>query len=178
MEAAYDPIARALHWGNAILATLAIALAYGISGAPRHSAARELLLTLHGSAGIAILATMLAWAGWRLRHRAPPRWPLLTRLEIVLAQATQTVLFLLFIAMPISGYTILAAAGRPVSFFGAVAIPPLVPPSERLAEIALALHLTGEFLIYGFLMLHVAAALMHAFVRRDGVFERMMPPRG
>ncbi|HUI34438.1 MAG TPA: cytochrome b [Stellaceae bacterium] len=178
MEAVYDPVTRFLHWLNAILATIAIALAYGISGAPRHSAAREWLLTLHGSVGIAILAVVLFWAGWRLRHRAPPLWPVLTRLEVVLAHATQAALFLLFIAMPISGYLILAAAGHPVRLFGLVAIPPMVPQSGRLAQAAMALHLTGEFLIYGFLALHVAAALMHAFIRRDGVFERMLPRRG
>jgi len=178
METAYDPTTRFLHWLNAILATIAIALAYGISGAPRHSAAREWLLTLHGSVGIAILAAVLFWAGWRLRHRAPPLRLLLTRFEIVLAHATQAALFLLFVAMPISGYLILAAAGRPVSFFGLVGIPPLVPESGRLAQAALVLHLSGQFLIYGFVGLHIAAALVHGLIRRDGVFERMLPRRG
>lgn len=177
-EPAYDPITRALHWTNAILAVVAIALAYGISGTPRHGAAREWLLTLHGSAGIAILAIMLAWAGWRLRHPPPPLRPLLTRLEIALANTTQAALFVLFIAMPISGYAILAASGHAVSFFGIAAIPPLLPQSGRLAQAAVALHLTGEFLIYGFAGLHIAAALTHAFIRRDGVFERMLPRRG
>jgi len=104
--------------------------------------------------------------------------PVLTRFEIVLAHATQAALFLLFVAMPISGYTILAASGRSVSFFGVVAIPPLVPQSGLLAQAAVALHLTGEFLIYGLLALHIGAALMHGFIRRDGVFERMLPRRG
>jgi cytochrome b561 len=87
-------------------------------------------------------------------------------------------LFLLFVAMPISGYTILAASGHAVSFCGIVAIPPLAPQSGRVAQAAIALHLTGEFLIYGLLALHVGAALMHGFVRRDGIFERMLPRRG
>jgi cytochrome b561 len=177
METAYDPITRAMHWLNAMLAVTAIALAYGISGTPRHSDAREWLLMLHGSVGIAILATVLIWAGWRLRHRAPPLWPVLTRIEILLAHATQAALFLLFVAMPISGYTILAAAGQRVSLFGIFAIPPLVPQSGRLAQAAIALHLTGEFLIYGLLALHIGAALMHGFIRRDGIFERMLPRR-
>jgi cytochrome b561 len=178
METAYDPITRTLHWLNAILAVIAIALAYGISGTPRHSDAREWLLMLHGSVGIAILATVLVWGGWRLRHRAPPPLsPVLTRVEIVLAHATQVALFLLFVAMPISGYTILAAAGQKVSFFGLVAIPPLAPQSGGLAQAAVALHLTGEFLIYGLLALHVGAALTHAFIRRNGIFERMLPRR-
>jgi cytochrome b561 len=177
MEATYDPIARALHWLNAMLAVIAITLAYGISGTPRHSDARGWLLMLHSSAGIAILAVMLFWAGWRLRHRAPPLWPVLTRAEIYLAHATQTALFLLFVAMPVSGYTILAAAGQSVSFFGIAAIPPLVPQSGRLAQAAVALHLLGEFLIYGLLALHIGAALMHGFIRRNGIFERMLPRR-
>jgi cytochrome b561 len=177
MEAAYDPITRALHWLNAMLAAIAIALAYGISGTPRHSDARDWLLMLHGSMGIAILAAVLFWAGWRLRHRAPPLWPILTRVEIYLAHATQAALFLLFVAMPVTGYTILAASGHAVSFFGIVAIPPLVPQSGRLAQAAVALHLLGEFLIYGLLALHVSAALMHGFIRRDGIFERMLPRR-
>ena len=177
METVYDPTTRALHWLNAILAALAIALAYGISGTARHSDARELLLMLHGSVGIAILAAMLFWAGWRLRHRAPPRPPVLTRIELYLAHATQGALFLLFIAMPISGYAMLAAAGQAVSFFGLVAIPPLVPQSGQLAQTAVALHLLGEFLIYGLLIVHVGAALVHGFIRRDGIFERMLPRR-
>ena len=177
MATEYDPITRALHWLNAVLAVMAIALAYGISGTPRHSDARAWLLMLHGSVGIAILATVLVWAGWRLRHRAPPLWPLLTRIEIFLAYATQAALLLLFVAMPISGYTILAASGQAVSFFGIITLPPLAPQSGRLAQAAVALHLVGEFLIYGLLALHVSAALMHAFVRRDGIFERMLPRR-
>jgi len=177
MEPVYDPITRGLHWLNAILAVIAIALAYGISGTPRHSDARETLLMLHGSVGIAILAIVLVWVCWKLRHRAPPLWPMLTRIEVFLAHATQAALLLLFVAMPITGYTILAAAGQRVSFFGAAAIPPLVPQSGRLAQAAVALHLTGEFLIYGLLAMHVGAALMHGFVRRDGIFERMLPRR-
>jgi cytochrome b561 len=173
----YDPITRGLHWLNAILTVTAVALAYGISGTPRHSDAREWLLMLHGSTGIAILATVLVWAGWRLRHRAPPLRPTLMRIEVFLAHATQAALLLLFVAMPVTGYMILAAAGQKVSFFGIAAIPPLVPQSGRIAQAAVALHLTGEFLIYGLVGLHISAALMHGFVRRDGIFERMLPRR-
>jgi cytochrome b561 len=42
----------------------------------------------------------------------------------------------------------------------------------------MALHLIGEFLIYGSVALHVSAALMHGFLRRDGILERMLPRRG
>jgi cytochrome b561 len=171
----YDPIARGLHWLNTILAVIAIALAYGISGTPRHSDAREWLLMLHGSVGIVILALMLLWASWRLGHPSPPLRPLLTRIEVWLARATQAAIFVLFVAMPLTGYMILAASGHAVSFFGIVAIPPLVPQSGRLAQVAIALHLTGQLLIYALVAMHVGAALMHGFIRRDGILERMLP---
>jgi cytochrome b561 len=174
----YDPVTRGAHWLNAILAVIAITLAYGISGAPRHSDARHSLLVLHGSVGITILAVLLFWAGWRTRHASPPLRPMLSLAELVLARATQAALFLLFVAMPITGYLSLAAAGQTVSFFGAIDIPPLVPASGRLSQIAIALHLGGQFLIYGLATLHIAAAALHGFVRRDEILERMLPRRG
>lgn len=170
----YDPVTRRLHWLNAILALVTVLLAWCLLGSPRQGAARGWLLTLHASCGIAILALMLFWAGWRLRHGAPPLRPTLRRIEAALAKATQAAIFLLFIAMPLSGYVSLAAAGKTVSFFGLVAVPPLVPESGLLSQVAIALHLLGQFLIYALVGLHVSAALMHGLVRRDGILERML----
>ena len=177
-RAVYDAVARRIHWLNAILALVTILLAWCLVGSPRHSDARGWLVTLHGSCGIAILGLMLFWAGWRLRHPSPPLRPVLSGAEALVARATHTTIFLLFIAMPISGYVSLAAAGKSLSLFGAVAIPPLVPESGRLSQIAIALHLLGEFLIYGLVALHIGAALMHRFIRRDGILERMLPRSG
>jgi cytochrome b561 len=177
LSAGYDPVARGVHWLNAVLAVVTILLAWGIVGAPRHSDARQSLIMLHGSFGIALLALMVFWAGWRLRHRSPSLRPLLSRVEAVLARTTQAALYLLFVAMPLSGYLSLAAAGRAVSLFGIVEIPPLLPESGRLSQGAIALHLGGQFLIYGLAALHTGAAALHGFVRRDDVLERMLPRR-
>jgi cytochrome b561 len=79
--------------------------------------------------------------------------------------------------MPIAGLVNAAAAGHSVSLFGAVSIPPLLPENDRLSQLAIALHLIGQYLIYFFLILHVAGAVLHGIVRRDGVLERMLPLR-
>jgi len=177
IEIAYDSVTKRLHWTVAILALFTIMLAWCLVVAPRHSAARGWLITLHGSFGVTILALMIFWAGWRLRHLSPPRRPVLPGLELVLARATQAAIFILFVTMPLSGYVSLAAADKPVSLFGLVAIPPLVPESGRLSQAAIALHLLGEFLIYGLVALHVGAAARHGFIRRDGILDRMLPRR-
>jgi cytochrome b561 len=173
----YDPVTRRMHWLNAILVAVTIALAWGIIGAPRHESARGWLIALHGSCGIAVLALMLFWVGWRLRHPSPPLRPALRAGQAWLARATQGAISLLLIAMPLTGYVSLAAAGVPLRFFGLVDLPLLMPESGRLSQVAIALHLGGEFLIYALVALHIAAALMHGLVRRDGILERMLPPR-
>jgi cytochrome b561 len=56
-------------------------------------------------------------------------------------------------------------------------MPPLLPENDRLSQLAIALHLVGRYLIYFFLTLHVAGALLHGIVCRDGVLERMLSLR-
>ncbi len=114
---------------------------------------------------------------WRSRHSPPPLPQSLTRIEILSAHATHWLLYALFLVMPLSGYISAAAAGHKVSCFGLVQIPPLLPENDRISQAAVAVHLATQFLIYAFVALHVGAALMHWIVRRDGLFERMLPLR-
>lgn len=120
---------------------------------------------------------MIVRVGWRLVHPAPPLPASLPRLEAWLARADHAALYLLFLAMPVAGYLNAAAAAHPVSWFNLFTIPAIVPPSPRLSQIAIAVHLSAQFLIYVFVGLHVAAALLHRFVRRNAVWQRMLPPR-
>jgi cytochrome b561 len=173
----YDSVARALHWLIAGLAVVVICLGWAIAGAPRNTPSRELLLLLHRSVGLTILAAMLLRGGWRWFHPAPPLPPSIARLERALAGATHFCLYLVFIAMPLAGYLNAAAAGHSVSFFGVVSLPPLLPEDSRLSQIAIAVHLVGQYFLYFFVALHIAGALLHGLVRRDGVLERMLPLR-
>ena len=175
--ARYDPVARALHWLVAGLAVVVVALGLAIPGAPRETDSRALLMLLHRSVGLSILALMVLRALWRLGHQPPPLPGHLPRIEALAAHADHALLYLLFLIMPLSGYLNAAAAGHWVSFFGIVAIPPLAPENDRLSHIADAVHLAGQFLIYALVAVHVAAALMHAVVRRNGILERMLPLR-
>jgi cytochrome b561 len=175
--AGYDPVARAVHWLVAGLAVVVVALGLAIPGAPRETGSRDLLMLLHRSVGLLILALMVFRALWRLTHPPPPLPAGFPRIEALAAHADHALLYLLFLVMPLSGYLNAAAAVHSVSFFGLVPIPPLVPENARLSQAATAAHLTGQFLIYALVGVHVAAALMHAVVRRNGILERMLPLR-
>jgi cytochrome b561 len=173
----YDPVARALHWAVAGLAVTVVALGWAIPGAPRGTGSRELLLTLHRSFGLLIIAVILFRAWWRLSHTPPPLPSSLARIEVWAAHSTHLLLYLFFVLLPLSGYINAAAAGHAVSFFGMFMIPPLIAESPRLSQIANGVHLAGQFLVYALVGVHIAAALMHGLIRRDGVFERMLPRR-
>jgi len=70
-----------------------------------------------------------------------------------------------------------AAAGHAVNFFGVVSIPPVLAENDRLSQLAIAIHLVGQYLLYLFAALHVTGALFHGATRRDGIAERMLPSR-
>jgi cytochrome b561 len=175
--ASYDSVAQALHWLVAALAVGVVLLGWTIEGVPRNTPQRDLLMTVHSSVGLSILAAMVFRAGWRWRHPPPPLPPSLGRLEAALVRCTHLTLYLIFIAMPLAGYLNAAAAGHAVYFFGLVSIPPLLPENGRLSQVAIAIHLVGQYPLYLFVALHVAGALFHGALRRDGVVGRMLPVR-
>jgi cytochrome b561 len=173
----YDRIAQAVHWLVAALAVTAIWLGWGIAWAPRNTPRRDLFVLIHESVGLTILAAMVFRAWWRWRHPPPPLPPTLARHEAALAHLTHIALYMLLLVMPLAGYLSAAAAGHAVSVFGIVSIPPLSPHNNRLSQVAIAIHLVGQYPLYLFAALHVAGTLFHGVVRRDGVIERMLPRR-
>lgn len=80
--------------------------------------------------------------------------------------------------MPLSGWAYSSAAGHPVVLFGALPLPDFVPVGKALASAAKSLHkLLGTAL--GILVIgHVAAALKHHWLDRDGLLARMSLRRG
>ncbi|HEY1258775.1 MAG TPA: cytochrome b [Stellaceae bacterium] len=175
--AGYGRVARGFHWLIAALLVIVVAFGWAAAAAPLSTPPRAPLLLLHRSIGLTILAAMVLRALWRWRHPPPPLPQAVGRAQRTLAGLTHFSLYLVLIAMPLAGYVNAAAADHPVSFFGIAAIPPLLPTDNRLSQIAIAIHLVGQYAVYAFVALHVTGALYHGVLRRDGVLDRMLPRR-
>jgi cytochrome b561 len=172
----YDRVAQAIHWLVAVLAGVVVALGVAIPATARGSSTRVEVLLLHRSLGLVILALMLFRIAWRLRSPPPP-FPLgFPRIDAAAARADHALLYVIFLVMPLSGYIGAAAAGHAVSFFGLVAIPPLLPPNYRLSQFAEAGHLAAQFALYALVGLHIAATMIHHIKGRHRILERMLPP--
>jgi hypothetical protein len=81
--------------------------------------------------------------------------------------------YLLMIGMPLIGWGMLSAAGYPIVLFGSWHLPAILPHSDSLHALLWDAHFYLAFSFFALILLHVAAALFHALVRRDGVFDTM-----
>jgi cytochrome b561 len=111
----------------------------------------------------------------RLRYGAPALPANLPAPMKLAAELSHYALYALMIVMPLLGWTMLAAAEYPVVLWGGVRLPAIVPQSERLHTLLWDTHYYLAFAFFALVLMHVGAALFHALVRHDGVFESMAP---
>ena len=95
--------------------------------------------------------------------------------QVQAAFASHSALYVLLLAIPLSGWAFSSASGVQVVYLGLVPLPELLPKDRRAAAIFLLGHQTLNFTLLTLVCLHVAAALKHHFVDRDTVLTRMLP---
>jgi cytochrome b561 len=164
---------RLLHWLMAacILAMLFIGVGMVSTVMPRYLT----LVAIHKPLGIAILVLALVRLLLRLRYGAPALPADLPEPMKLAAHLSHYAFYLLMIGMPLIGWGMLSAADYPVVMFGSFHLPAILPQSDRLHSLLWDAHQYLAFAFFALILLHVAAALFHALIRRDGVFEAMAP---
>lgn len=174
----YTRTAMLLHWvlGLALVGLFCVGLY--MTGLP-FSPQRLKLYNWHKWAGVTILALSAVRLLWRLAHRPPalpvhiaramPGWQKLAH------HATHGLLYMLFFAVPLIGWAYSSAAGFPIVFLGLWQLPDFVPVSKDLADAIKPWHQISAFALAGLAALHIAGALKHHIVDRDGLLARMLP---
>ncbi len=171
----YSPIAIALHWVLALLIVGTFCLGVYMHELPL-TPTRLKLYNWHKWAGVTILALSALRLLWRLTHRPPADLPM-PAWQRNAAHVVHGALYALFFAVPLVGWAYSSAAGFPIVAFGVIPLPDFVSPDRALAEAIKPWHGALAWALAAAVLLHIAAALKHQLVDRDGLLLRMMPRR-
>lgn len=197
----YSPVARFFHWLTVIIVAVMIPVGFYMVArgvATNFDATTNTLYSAHKLGGFVLLWLIVLRLAYRVLAGAPPDEPTLEWWQKIAAHLNHWGLYALLLVMPILGWlgvTLFGALGT----LGGLSLPPIpgaaalydicarigvlvgfevpAPAAEGGAKAGLVfkLHFWGALLIIAFVAVHVAAAIFHHFIRRDGVLRRMLP---
>jgi cytochrome b561 len=170
----YTRTAIGLHW---IAAALIVGnLAFGLYMVDLSlSPAKLRYYAWHKWAGVTVFLLSALRLLWRLGHPAPalpagmPGW------QRAAANASHHALYVLFFAVPLSGWLFSSAAGFPTVYFGVWQLPDLIAKNKELADVLKVIHRVLAYSLGAVAVLHAAAAVKHHVIDRDDVLTRMLP---
>ena len=176
LDERYTGAAIAFHW---ILAALIIGnIAFGLYAVDLPLSPQKLRdLSWHKWTGVTIFLIAAARLLWRIGHRPPALPATMKRWEQRTAHAVHALLYVLFFAAPLSGWLFSSADGFQTVYLGVLPIPDLLSKNRELAEVLKLAHHWINYTLAAVIVLHVAAALKHRFIDRDGALARMLPSR-
>lgn len=135
------------------------------------------MYALHKSLGLTLLAIVVLRLLWRLLRPVPAPLPGMSPLLRRTASTVHWGLYVLMLAMPLTGWLYNSASGYPLQWFKLFNLPALASRDESLAETAEWLHESGFWLLVALAVGHVFAALYHHVFLGDGTLRRMLPAR-
>lgn len=167
----YTPVAIVLHWLLALAIIGAFCVGVYMSDLP-FSPTRLKLYNWHKWAGVTILALSALRLLWRLTHRPPADAPMAVW-QARAAHAVHLLLYIAFFAVPLTGWAMSSAKGYPIVWFGVLPLPDFVPKDHDLGELLEQVHAALAWGLAFLVLAHVAGALKHQFIDRDGLLARM-----
>lgn len=174
----YRTPARLLHWIIAVAVLLMIPAGLIMTRDGTGKALQDALFLFHKNTGALLIPLILARILYRWRHPAPPLPVTMPDWQKRAARVSHLGLYGLLVIMPLSGFVRVRADRYPIELVDRLGAGTWLPKSKALAEAAQGLHYAAAMLLIALLALHVGAALHHALIRRDGVWQHMWPPFG
>ena len=173
---AWNAVTRAFHWGIAALLLVQVPLAWYMTDLPL-GPDKLGKYALHKSLGVLLFCLMALRLAWRLTHPAPPLPAGTPGWQRAAARLTQGLLYFAVLAMPVTGWLNSSAANFPVSVFGLFTLPDLIAPDPARQAGFEDSHRVQSYVLLAAFGAHLAGALYHQFIRRDGTVRAMLAGR-
>ncbi len=162
------------HWLTVILLIVAYATIELRWLADKGTWQRNAVIITHFSAGFCVMVLIVARLYLRTRKTTPPISPPAARWQTGLSHLVHTLLYALFVILPILGLTSRYLRGNEWALFG-LNMPVAAAPDPATASMLIGWHETLAPLGYWLIGLHALAALFHHYFLRDNTLRRMMP---
>jgi cytochrome b561 len=169
----YGSVARAFHWGTALLILVSLAMIELRGWAPRGSALRGSLRDWHSQAGLVVFALVGFRLAWRLVNVEPGIFPPPAQWQRRMAHAVAWTFYALMVVLPVLGIVMMQADAKTVSLLSA-SLPPMVAVDKAWAHRLEDVHGWFGNAMMVLIAAHVGAALWHRFVHRDNTLARML----
>ena len=170
----YTRTAITLHWAIALLIFATFPLGVYMHELPL-SPNKLRLYSYHKWIGVTVFLLAVLRVAWRSTHRPPPLPATMPRWETLAASAVHHLLYVLILAVPLSGWLMSSAQGGQTVWFGVLPLPDLVGKNKELGDLLKEVHEGLNFALLGLVLAHIGAALKHHFIERDGILARMIP---
>ena len=169
----YGNISRTLHWLMVVLILFMLCLGWSLDLIPKEW--KPVAMSVHKSLGISTFLLVIFRLVWRWNNAQPQLPQSLPSWQKIISVGIHYLLYMLLLAMPLSGWAMSSAFSKPLMFLGILQLPDLVPVDRELGKSFKELHDTLGYLLAATITLHAAAAFYHHFIRKDGALLRMWP---
>lgn len=134
----------------------------------------NLIYGWHKLIGMAVLILIVLRILAKLISPDPAYEPSVSRTIQVLAKSVHGTMYLLLLAVPLLGWAGVSAFPALITIAGYhLPAMPGIPKDQALAKQIFEIHGTLAMVLLVLIVGHVAAALKHLLIDRDGVFQRM-----
>jgi cytochrome b561 len=168
----YAQTAVALHWALAALIFILYGIGWYMVGIPKGTPPVAYYYNLHKSIGIVAALPIVLLILWRATHVPPPLPGSLPPWQARAAHVNHLLFYICLVVLVVSGFIESNFTKFGIRFFG-YPLPRLFPEDKTLYWIFNRIHVYTSYVFAALVAVHIAAALRHLFVHRDGVFQRM-----
>ncbi len=177
MDTRYTSTAIVLHWLVALLIFAAFPLGFYMHDLPL-SPTKLHLYSYHKWLGVTVLFLLAIRLAWRGTHRPPALPDSIPAWQQAASHIVHWGLYVLMLAVPLSGWLMSSAKGFQTVWFGVLPLPDLVGKDKALGEALSLVHTGLNYVLLALVVLHVAAAMKHRVIDRDDIVSRMLPKGG